>query len=314
MSLYDAQTISPTITGPTEQPTPTNTPSGQAITVMSPTQAQQALDAYGIDPSQTLTADNITQTLTRPTAAPDDLLGIRDQLNYDLGVTTAQNKLNQIKSQYYKAPSVIEGQRLNMGVLRGETALAQERLMSEMQAQQDTVNSLVAERDYRLGIAEKNIDLVKQLKLQYAGAGIKYGDSMDTIESKLVGYEKSKKKEAEKDALKATAREIGISTKGLSSKEIEKKLKKYYKSEKSYKEAVRSKELQSSDISLALQKIQLAKAQESTQEYNPASAFGDKSTAQSSSGNNGWSVTTSTSDNPSANSGGINWGLFGYNN
>ena len=59
----------------------------QAAPVMNTSQAGAVLNQYGIDPTQALTSTNVVNTLTRPTAAPDDLLGIRGQLNYDLGLT-----------------------------------------------------------------------------------------------------------------------------------------------------------------------------------------------------------------------------------
>ncbi len=230
---------------------------------MNTSQAGAVLNQYGIDPTQALTSTNVVNTLTRPTAAPDDLLGIRGQLNYDLGLTAEQNKLNELKAQYYKAPSVIEGQRLNMSVLRGETGLAQDKLSASIQSQADTVNSLTSERDYRMGIAEKNLDFTKQLKLQYAGAGINYGDSMDTVEKKLVTYNDNLKSEKKKEAYKTALIELGLKANG-SMKDLEKRLTKAGKDKKKKADATADMAIATSQAALDKARAEISKIKAGT--------------------------------------------------
>ena len=261
MSIYD-QYVAPQPTPPQAAEIQPNVVRSQPV--MNSAQANQVLNQYGIDPSQTLSATNITNTLTRPTAAPDDLLGIRGQIEYDLGLPQArtdyQNALAASMKRVTdlnKVSALMEGQRINLGAIRGEQAQERSLAAPEIQAFQDQakllgekLNSLTSERDYRTGVAEKNIDFTRNLKLQYPGAKIGFGDSLDTIETKLVSYEKEKKKEAEKDALKNACRQLGLKTNGSTS-DLEKRLRKYNK--EAAKEAKANADLEREKIRLDIE-------------------------------------------------------------
>jgi predicted exporter len=172
MSIYD-----------TTQPNnlaPTNTEVAPDVNApMTASQANQILNQYAIDPNQVLSASNIFNTISSPTPAPDDLLGIRKQISDELGLTAqqaayqkalsaARTRLNDLN----KSTALMEGQRVNLGVIRGEQGQARtlaapeiENLNYQVQLEADRLNALTQERDYRVGVAEKNIDLVRNLKL-----------------------------------------------------------------------------------------------------------------------------------------------------
>lgn len=277
MSIYDAPTITPTEAIPVPQ-----------ATTMSTSEANQILNNYGVNPTQVLSATNVANTVTNPTVAPDDLLGIRANITKELGLDTqntayqnalaaARNKVTELN----KTTAIMEGNRVNLGVIRGEQAQARTLATPEIQAlqdqaalEQDRLNALTTERDYRVGVAEKNIDFTRQMKVQYAGAGIKFGDSLDSMETKLVAYQKKQKKEAEKDALKSALRQLGLKTSG-SSKELESRLSKYSKA--AAKDAKRMAQLQydSGSIDLALKKVQLQKANQENKPLDIASLYGN---------------------------------------
>lgn len=287
MSVYDNTIIDPNTTGVASYQPSTMTPSQVATPdvvapVMNTAQANSVLNQYGIDTSNTLSASNIAQTIKRPTAAPDDLLGIREQINYDLGLPAAQKayqdalaaargKVNDLN----KTSAVMEGQRLNLGVIRGEQAQARtlaapeiERLQYQSALEQDRLNALTAERDWRVQVAEQNINFVRNLKLQYPGAKVNFGDSMDKIESKIVKYQKDQEDKIYKDELKKQMMSLGLSTKTkkggtMKTKDMEKAVSKYNKEAAKYAKEQAKMKTESDKIALSLQKIQLQKAQSS---------------------------------------------------
>jgi hypothetical protein len=286
MSVYD--TVQPNTLAPTaEQVAPAvNTP-------MTSSQANQVLTTYGVNPTAVLSSTNVANTVSSATPAPDDLLGIRANITKELGLdvqqTAYQNALAAAKSrltELNQSTALMEGQRVNLGVIRGEQAQARTLAVPEIQALQDQanleqekLNALTTERDYRVGVAESNINFTKQLKLQYAGAGISYGDSMDTIEKKITKFAKDQKKEAYKDSLKQIALEYGIKTKGKSTKELEKEIAKYNKNAKD--EAKKIADLQ---YNTALEQYNKLKEANSGggNSGNPASYFFNNSSNQSS--------------------------------
>ncbi len=256
MSIYD--TTQPNVLAPTaaEVAPAVNTP-------MTTSEANQVLSQYGVNPAEVLSATNITNTVKKTTPDPDDLLGIRKQISDELGLTAQQqayqNALAAARTRVNdlnKSTALMEGGRVNLGVIRGEQGQARTLAAPEIEAlqyqaalEQDKLNALTTERDYRVAIAEKNIDLVRSLKLQYPGAKIGFTDSFNKIEKKLVDYQKEQKKEAEKDAYKDALRSMGLSTKG-SRKELEKRLTKANKQAKKQADEVASLQLEQLKLSL----------------------------------------------------------------
>jgi hypothetical protein len=213
---------------------------GNAGSVMSPTQAQQIVNSVGINPGAVLSGQNIAQTVAGGTPAPDDLLGIRASLMQSTGANAAQAALQAARAASQAATAGLNerltglaGRPVSLSKITGQQA--QERAVSsneiarlqdaeklaleDLQAKQEEVNT-------QFGIRESEITQKRALQSQYAGAGIKVTDSFDDAFKKISKFQENKEKDAYKNTLKEEARALGIKTSGLSTKQLEKKIGK----------------------------------------------------------------------------------------
>jgi hypothetical protein len=229
---------------------------------LSTNELNRFIQKYGLTGNEVYSARNLTAT---PAVAPDDLLGIRNQLYSELGVTAAQQAYQQALKDLMDYQSglesqqlAIEGQPLSMNVIRGEQAQASQLGAQQVAAKsralqvlQNELQSKMQEAETQYRIRAQQVQETRQLMLQYPGAGIKYGDSMEKIQKKITDYQKEQEKKAYKDELKKMALQLGISAKGRSAREIEEEIRKYYSSEKEYTKTIRDLEIKSKQKALA---------------------------------------------------------------
>lgn len=218
-------------------------------------EARTLLAAYQADPSKALSATNVAAASTAPTYAPDDLLGIRNSISNELGISdkesaysTAYKTLKDYDLETENAARLINEQQISTNVLSGQEATArklrsQERmsLASEAEIAQAALLAAKEELNTRYGIQAANVAQIRQIILSNPEAGITFSDTTESAAKKIADYNKKVQKkadEAEKDAykdkLKSTLVSLGISTKNskggsLSSSKMEKALTEYYK-------------------------------------------------------------------------------------
>jgi len=209
-------------------------------------------------PSQVYSADNITQASTAPapTYNMNDPMGIYDSIMNSPEITAAmtemqkaQAEVDRIKAEGRQVQTMIEGNNeFSLNTLRGSQDLASRRTSDSLSIAADILGQkqslLAALKDTaqdKFNIANAQRQEINQLIINNPGAGIKYGDTIEEAAGKIETYNKKveaeqterlkeEKKKAYKDELKATARSMGINTKGLSTKELEKKIAKKNKS------------------------------------------------------------------------------------
>lgn len=213
--------------------------------VLTSGEAKRLLSAFQAS-GNPYSATNITNTLTNPASPPDysDPLGYRARLEAETGLTDVRNRSMAAIDQIRKfdqtslaQQNYLENQPIKMGVIVGQQAnqarlRGQERtsIVDEAEATQDLLLAKQQEVQDRYRIYEENRDMLTGLILNNPGAGIKYTDTPESASSKLEAYAKKAKKEAYKDSLKAIALELGIKTKGKSTKSLEKAISKVKKS------------------------------------------------------------------------------------
>lgn len=206
-------------------------------------EVQRILSAYQATPQDVFTTSNINQTATSPTPAPDDLLGIRSQINTDLGIPglqtsyqTAYQDLLNAKAAAREQQTALSNLPQALGVIRGEQAIAGEQASNRISALSDAaavaqsaLQAAQQEASAQFGIRQGEVEQKRSIILQYPGAGITFGDSFDTIAKKLDTYQtkvaEEEQKTAYKNSLKNIALELGLKTKG-STKELEKRISK----------------------------------------------------------------------------------------
>ena len=230
-----------------------------------------------VTPQQVYSSANIAQATTAPAAAPGDLLGIRTQISNELGLpglqtdyTKTLNELTAAKTAAMNQNTAIENLPQALGVIRGEQAQAQNIASNKLQALADTANvkqqaiqAANLELAARYGIREQEVNQKRELMVKYPKAGITFGDSFESVTSKLGEYETKLAKDTKKDALKTSLMALGLKTSG-STKDMEKRLKKANK--EAYKRTI-----EESDLKLQAARLQIAKT---TQEMKMASAKG----------------------------------------
>lgn len=257
--------------------------------ISSPVNTTTAVVPTTITPSDVYSEANIASSTSGTATAPDDLLGIRNQIYSELGIPDAINQYNSQYAKLLNLQNVSEAQQLSLGnqavnlnVIRGEQATAQELANYGITAQSratevagNKLNALKTEAMAQYEIRAQRVAETRNLMLQYPKAKLKWGDSIETISSKLADYEDEVAKDAYKKQLKAMAMEMGVSTKG-SRKELEKRISKYNKS------ALRTAKIKS-DLEIEAQRLQIAQAKKNL--YNEektismediAKAFGDQ--------------------------------------
>jgi len=226
-----------------------------------------------IDTSNVYSSDNVSSTLSSTTTTPNlsDPYGLYDYYMSSGDITAAQTGLKSTTEQYNKAlatsraqQTAIENLPQALNVIRGEQAQASRLSADQLAAlseaklsQQSYLDSLKTEAANKYNIALQERNQLQSLITSTKGkAGISYADSYETALQKAAKYEEKvaeeEKKQAYKDDLKKQVQALGGSTKGLSTKELEKKLKKKMKE-------AGAAESEMKQLEIALKKKELAK-------------------------------------------------------
>lgn len=222
--------------------------------------------------TQVYSAPNIAQTTTAPVAAPNlsDPFGLYNYYMNTPDITAAKESAKTAQAQLLERTKAAREQQQALGQnlqstnrIRGNQQNAQQLATNDIQALNEAytlaasnVDALTSTAKEKLAIAEQSRNEIKSLIAQTGGkAGISYADTYESAVAKADSYikkqEKEAKKEAYKDSLKQTALQLGIKTAGKNTKELEKSLKKYYKSEREYSDKIKQIELQAKQKSLA---------------------------------------------------------------
>ena len=260
------------------------------------------LTKYGLTggASNVYSADNI-QAASQETTYPTDLLGIRNQIYGELGVTTAQEAYNTAYKDYQDflteqdtQQNLLENQTISLNVIRGEQAeasrlgaITQSAKARGLDVIQKDLSSKMTEAEAQYTIRAGELQEKRQLMLQYPSAGISLTDSYESAADKIAKYQskqelkqiqlqypgakitegmstkeitKAIEKYNEKQAIKQLyMTTFGSSGKGKSTKEMENKLKKNYKSNKAYEDEMNALKLVAAKKSLASGKSQTEK-------------------------------------------------------
>jgi hypothetical protein len=237
-----------------------NLTSGEASRLTS-----EFLSANSGAATQVYSAPNIAQTTTAPVAAPNlsDPFGLYNYYMNTPDITAAKESAKTAQAQLLERTKAAREQQQALGQnlqstnrIRGNQQNAQQLATNDIQALNEAytlaasnVDALTSTAKEKMAIAEQSRNEIKSLIAQTGGkAGISYADNYESAVKKADTYikkqEKEAKKEAYKDSLKQTALQLGIKTNGKNTKELEKSLKKYYKSEKEYNDKIKSLDLQ----------------------------------------------------------------------
>ena len=276
MSTYDETNASlPTI--PTEQAQAVSTP----ITVVSPTAVYSA--------------SNISKAVTSPASRPDysDPFKMYDYYMNSPELVASRENMKNIQSQILtlnqnlrNTMNTAEDKTWSMNAVRGMQKAASDKASLPLQAlseqlgvEQANYSTMLGRANDLYSIAQNERGKIQELIAQTGGkAKISYTDSFESALKKATKYIEGK---SEKDSVKELyMKTFGSSGKGLSTKEMEKKLKKAFESNKAYDDKVKS-------LSLQKAQLELSKLKQSLNEGSPinvADLFpGNKTTGTSNS-------------------------------
>lgn len=213
-------------------------------------EAKGILATFKPQASQVYSPQNVQQTMTSPTPAPNyaDPYGLYNYFYNSPDVVSARtdvNNLNQRISNFDTGTQTqynyLENQPLLQGVITGQQA-NQARLRSgerdalsrQLMAKQAFLDTATTNANNLYQIAQSERESLRGLITQTGGkAGITYADSYENALKKATKYTQKvaqeEKKAAYKSELKAQLLAIGKSTSGKSVKQLEASLKKYNK-------------------------------------------------------------------------------------
>ena len=223
-------------------------------------------------PSQVYSAANIAQAATSPVARPDlsDPFGVRDFYMNSPEIQAAraeaqriQEAINASRQGLRTTTTALQNQNeqamggtgASINLIGRQVGRARELTSNELAAlsenqlaAQSYLDTLLQEGQAKYAIAEQQRAQIQELIAQTGGkAGISYADTFETAIKKATKYQEEQAKEAEKkaykDSLKAQLQALGKNTRGLSTKELEKKLRKAFKSKQAYEEEIKQLEL-----------------------------------------------------------------------
>lgn len=242
MAITQPGTVTPITNNAFPTPTVINTSAVQAPTAQS-----------------VYSADNINQAVTNPVQAPvsaeqqlyNQFLATPEIAGAKKQVSDIQAQINAANQAFRNAKTGFEYQNegamgttgasanligRQIGRASDLTANQVAALSENLKAQQAYLQGLTSEAQDRYNIAQNERSQIQSLITATKGkANITYTDSYEDALKKAAKYEekvlKEERKQAEKDELKSTAKKLGIKTSGLSRKELEKKINKYYKKE-----------------------------------------------------------------------------------
>jgi len=210
-------------------------------------------------PAQVYGAANVAQATTAPIAKPDmsDPFGVRDYYLNSPEIKAAraeaqrvQEAINASRQGLRTTTTALQNQNdqamggtgASINLIGRQVGRARDLTSNELAAlsenQQATISyldTLTQDAQGKYAIAEEQRSQIQDLIRQTGGkAGIAYTDSYEQAIKKADTYITEKAKQEAKDKYKAELKSqlqaLGKSTKGLSRKELEKKLKKYNKS------------------------------------------------------------------------------------
>ncbi len=198
------------------------------------------------------------------------------------GVAPLETQLNQLKTdeqtqydQFMTNKRAEEGKIVAMNVIEGRVGeqakntqnkldtITREKgsISDELNTKYNTINQLMQFKGMNFQTAKELYGEMKQthdqlvnLQLQYPGAKIQITDDTDTIAEKIQKYNE---KETIKSLYMST---FGSTGKGMSTKAMEKKLKKKYKNEKEYEKTKQKLELEGLGLDIEGKKVSIAKA------------------------------------------------------
>lgn len=240
-----------------------------------------------------------TANMATQAPAPDDLLGIRSQIQNELGITDLNKKYQDIYGQLQafdtgteQQYSQIANQPVSMNVIRGEQATANEQralqrgaLARQAQVAQSALQAAQQEAETLYGIRAGEVQWKRSLILENPSAGITFGDSLDTMASKIQKSNETQKienlklqypqfadkiksgmsfsnaitqigKSMDKKEVKDTYKQLfGSSGSGMTKKQMEKKISKYFKEEYNYTKEKRDIEMQNIRDSLKKRQV-----------------------------------------------------------
>ena len=249
---------------------------------------------------------NVSSALSNPVSAPDlsDPYGLYDYYMNSAEIKAAkeqvsgfQNQINQTNQALRTTTTALQNQNAaaqgttgaSINLIGKQVGRARELTSNELSALGENYNAAVAnlntyqtDASNRYQIAQGERSLLQSLITSTGGkAGISYTDSYEKALKKATDYTK---KQSEKDAIKELyMNTFGSSGKGLSTKEMEKKLKKSAKSTKEYEKQVKSLSLQTSQLNLQKLQTEINKLKEANT-YNPANAYSNSSNSSAGSG------------------------------
>lgn len=238
---------------------------GLAVNPLTPTPSP-IMASYQPTPQQVYTPQNVQQTVTSPLSAPNyaDPYALRDYFYNSPDVVSARqnvqkltDQLNSFDTSQNQQQNYLENQTVAMPVITGEQAnqarlgaTQREALARDLLAKQSYLDSATSEADSKYQIAQQQRAQIQDLITQTGGkAEISYSDSFEKATKKASEY---LKKKAKKDTLKQMYLEtFGTAPKkGMSSKEIAKKLGKNAEAKKAIQDRMDQIDLQLKENSL----------------------------------------------------------------
>lgn len=226
---------------------------------------QNFLQSYQPTAQQVYSPTNVQQAIIKPAAAPNmaDPMGLYNYYMNTPEVTAAQksyqdiqNKLSQFDIQAQQAQLGLENQTVSLNVIRGEqaqlgqqVATTRQGLANQALVAQSAMEAARQTAQDKLNLALQQRSELTQLITANPGAGISYADTVESASKKINKYQEQVAKDEYKQQLKQVAMQLGIKTKG-SAKQIEKRLRKYYKSQKDYEQQIQQLELAAKQKSL----------------------------------------------------------------
>jgi hypothetical protein len=145
---------------------------------------------FQLDPQAVYSAGNIKSAMSG-TSYPTDLLGIRNQIYSDLGVTASQEAYNQALTASRAQQTALENAPMSLNVIRGAQAEAQRLSTDKLEVLGRDLQTKLNEANFQYGIRAQELQEKRQLQLQYPGAGIKLSDSSEKAAEKIQKYKKS---------------------------------------------------------------------------------------------------------------------------
>lgn len=260
----------------------TQTDAIQGQEIVSSVNTPDVVTPITVSTSDVYSADNINSSTSKKSSDPYDLLNIRSNLYNTLGVTEAQNQYNEQLAKLYNLQNTsdaqqltIEGQPVNMNMIRGEQARALELANYGITAQSrvleayaSKLSGLKSEAEAQYTIRANEISEKKALMQSVPGAGIKYSDSYEQAIEKINKYQVEQEAKAKREAEEAEAKAykkylkeqllaLGSKVKGLSTNELENKLRKKNKKalEAAEKQAKQEYDMKIEEHNLSMENI-----------------------------------------------------------